>query len=155
MSTFSLLPSTCREVDVPRNPELVARKKTRNTPLERIVLFPNHYDFNTNTIYSWTPGSVCNANTAALPVLTGLGMTLAMLNVFSQAATWGFNLMMNLRCLYLPKDGIHCSRSVSQGHNNPTTTLSAAYARSTMRHNDQVAEMVLALAGFCSKFRRL
>jgi Cupin len=80
MSTFCLPPLTCREVDVPRDPELVARMKTIDTPLDRNAVFPNHYDFNTSTIYSWTPGSVRNASTPAFPALKSLGMTLAMLN---------------------------------------------------------------------------
>jgi len=84
-SAFYLLASTCKAVDFPENPALVSRLKTTNTYLDRMALFPNHtdwvYDFTTNPRYSWTPSSVCNANTATFPVLTDLGMTLAMLNL--------------------------------------------------------------------------
>jgi oxalate decarboxylase/phosphoglucose isomerase-like protein (cupin superfamily) len=85
VSTFCFLATTCRAMDIAKNPEIVARLKTANTYLDRMNLFPNNadwvYDFAKNPLYSWNPGSVCNANTATFPVLTGLGMTLAMLNL--------------------------------------------------------------------------
>jgi hypothetical protein len=39
------------------------------------------FDFNAQRTYTFTPGSVVNANAATFPALTGIGMTVAMLNL--------------------------------------------------------------------------
>jgi hypothetical protein len=39
------------------------------------------YDFTTNPLYTWTPGSVVNGNAATFPAATGMGMTVALLNL--------------------------------------------------------------------------
>ncbi|OQV04403.1 hypothetical protein CLAIMM_09293 [Cladophialophora immunda] len=39
------------------------------------------YNFSSNPMYSWKPGSVCNANAATWPVLSTVGATVAQLNL--------------------------------------------------------------------------
>ncbi|OAP58787.1 hypothetical protein AYL99_06084 [Fonsecaea erecta] len=39
------------------------------------------YNFSSNPMHSWTPGSVCNANAATWPVLSTVGATVAQLNL--------------------------------------------------------------------------
>lgn len=72
-------------VDKTSNPSLDAQIKESATFLDREALLPEDsdwiYDFNKNPLYSWTPGSVVNANAATFPAATGLGMTVALLNL--------------------------------------------------------------------------
>lgn len=71
-------------VDTPANPSLVAQIRMAPTMLERLKILNDSdlkYDFSQNPMYSWKPGSVCNANTATWPALTDTGMTVAQLNL--------------------------------------------------------------------------
>lgn len=72
-------------VDKTVNPELSASLKLATTNLDRMDLLPNDkdwvFDFEEQKHYSFKPGSVVNANAATFPALTGLGMTLATLNL--------------------------------------------------------------------------
>lgn len=83
-SVVCLMATTPRAIDIVTNPEVVAHLKTTNTHLDRIALFPNQtdrvYESTIDPLHTWTPGSVCNANTATFPVRADLGMTLAMPN---------------------------------------------------------------------------
>lgn len=76
------LPTLAVDKDV--NPQLVANLKMANTKLDVLNLLSDAdllYDFTTNPMYSWEPGSVCNADVATMPALTGSGMTVAQLNL--------------------------------------------------------------------------
>jgi len=72
-------------VDVTVNPALVASLKTAATQLDRLKLLPNPsdwlFDFKAQPGYTYSPGSVVNANVATFPALATYGMTLAMLNL--------------------------------------------------------------------------
>ncbi|KAF2268616.1 RmlC-like cupin, partial [Lojkania enalia] len=77
-----LLPFT-DAVDIPKNRDLNAKLKLAATNLERMALLPSNSDwtFDFNYRIDFNPGSVVNANAATFPALTGLGMTVAMLNL--------------------------------------------------------------------------
>lgn len=72
-------------VDKTVDPELSGKLKLATTNLDRINLLPNDKDwvfsFDEQEKYTFEPGSVVNANAATFPALTGLGMTLATLNL--------------------------------------------------------------------------
>jgi hypothetical protein len=70
-------------VDRTINPDLDAKLNLAATNLDRYAILSNPsdwvFDFKPKTTFH--PGSVVNANAATFPALTGLGMTLAMLNL--------------------------------------------------------------------------
>ncbi|KAF2656042.1 RmlC-like cupin [Lophiostoma macrostomum CBS 122681] len=72
-------------VDKTSNPDLSGRLKMATTNLDRHgILSSNddwtfHYDKQDG--YTFRPGSVVNANAATFPAMTGVGMTLTMLNL--------------------------------------------------------------------------
>jgi len=73
-------------VDVTVNPQEDDAIKLAATNYDKITkILPNNgdwtYDFTTNKYFSWAPGGVSNANAATFPAMTGLGMTLAILNL--------------------------------------------------------------------------
>ena len=82
---FYYLISTVLAVDQDANSDLVSRLRSANTLLDRLNLLSSDtdwvYDHNTNPKWSFTPGSVTNANGATFPAMTGTGMTIAMLNL--------------------------------------------------------------------------
>lgn len=67
------------------NPGLSAKLKLATTSTDRHAALPNNSDWTFNFTnekhWTWTPGSVVNANAASFPALTGVGMTIAMLNL--------------------------------------------------------------------------
>lgn len=80
-----LLPIT-HAVDKTVNPGLNARLKTAATTLDKHAILDTNeawtYDFNAaQPEDAFKPGSVKNANAATFPALTGIGMTLAQLNL--------------------------------------------------------------------------
>lgn len=72
-------------IDKTADPEKDAALKAAGTYLDRLALLPEDsdwtYDFSKNPLYTWSPGSVVNANAATFPAATGLGMTVALLNL--------------------------------------------------------------------------
>lgn len=82
---FSLLLLVVSAVDQTRDPALDASLKEAATNLDRQALLPNDsdwtFDFNAQPGYTYSPGSVVNANAATFPATVGQGMTLAMLNL--------------------------------------------------------------------------
>jgi hypothetical protein len=74
-------------VDNTSQPALNKALKLAATNLDRhnILQSPGdstwHFDFKAQPTYTFTPGSVVNANAATFPALTGIGMTVAMLNL--------------------------------------------------------------------------
>ena len=72
-------------IDVTENPSLDASLFTAATQLDRLKQLPSDsdwvFDFTTEPSYTYSPGSVVNANAATFPAIVGNGMTLAMLNL--------------------------------------------------------------------------
>lgn len=72
-------------VDKDVNAEKDADLKNAPTFQDRMKLLPDDsdwvYDYTTNPLYTWSPGSVVNANAATFPAAAGMGMTLALLNL--------------------------------------------------------------------------
>ncbi|KAH0835111.1 spherulin-1A [Fonsecaea pedrosoi] len=63
---------------------LVANLKMAATMSDRLHMLSDQqllYNFSSNPVYSWKPGSVCNANAATWPVLSTVGATVAQLNL--------------------------------------------------------------------------
>ncbi|OAL38656.1 hypothetical protein AYO20_01862 [Fonsecaea nubica] len=63
---------------------LVANLKMAATMSDRLHMLSDQqllYNFSSNPMYSWKPGSVCNANAATWPVLSTVGATVAQLNL--------------------------------------------------------------------------
>ncbi|PSN64591.1 RmlC-like cupin [Corynespora cassiicola Philippines] len=81
---LSTLP-TALAVDKTANTELNQRLKLAATALDRHGILSHNadwiFDFNVQRTWSFNPGSVVSANAATFPVMTGLGMTVAMLNL--------------------------------------------------------------------------
>ncbi|KAH7323450.1 RmlC-like cupin domain-containing protein [Rhexocercosporidium sp. MPI-PUGE-AT-0058] len=80
-----LLTTAANAVDTTVNPQLVASLKGSATQLDRLKLLSSDsdwlFDFKAQESYTYTPGSVVNANVATFPALTTMGMTMAMLNL--------------------------------------------------------------------------
>ncbi|KAK0122531.1 hypothetical protein ONS96_009573 [Cadophora gregata f. sp. sojae] len=80
-----LLTAAANAVDTTVNPQLVASLKGSATQLDRLKLLSSDsdwlFDFKAQKGYTYSPGSVVNANAATFPALTTMGMTLAMLNL--------------------------------------------------------------------------
>jgi hypothetical protein len=79
------LPTTMAD-DQTQDPMLVARLKMAATALDQLNMLSDKqlvYNFSINPHYSWSPGSVCNANTATWPTMATIspGMTVAQLNL--------------------------------------------------------------------------
>lgn len=72
-------------VDVTRNPTLDAELETAATQLDRLALLNTDaqwtYDFTAQSSYTFSPGSVVNANAATFPATVDNGLTLAMINL--------------------------------------------------------------------------
>jgi len=71
-------------VDTTVNPSLDASLFTAPTRLDHHALLENSdwvFDFNAQKGYTYSPGSVVNANAATFPASVGNGMTIAMLNL--------------------------------------------------------------------------
>ncbi|KAF2115297.1 RmlC-like cupin domain-containing protein [Lophiotrema nucula] len=72
-------------VDVTKDPELSAKLITDATNLDRMHDLDTpgawEFDFTKQEKYTFSPGSVVNANAATFPALTKIGMTLAQLNL--------------------------------------------------------------------------
>lgn len=84
-SLFALLifVSSVIAVDQTRDPELDQSLKNAATALDRSSELPADdnwlFDFYAQQIYTYSPGSVINANAATFPAAVGQGMTLAIL----------------------------------------------------------------------------
>ena len=69
----------------PQNPALVGQLKTAATQLDRLNLLPEDsdwlFDFTAQPKYTFSPGSVVNANAATFPATVGNGMTMAMISL--------------------------------------------------------------------------
>ncbi|KAA6413044.1 MAG: spherulin-1A [Lasallia pustulata] len=80
-----LLTAQVFAVDKTRDPELVAQLKAAATNLDRLALLPDNsdwlFDFTAQNMYTFSPGSVVNANAATFPAVIGNGLTMAMLNL--------------------------------------------------------------------------
>lgn len=80
-----VLVQTALAVDKVADAKKDADLKLAATALERMNILSEDsdwvYDFNTNPLYSWAPGSVLNANAATFPAATGYGLTVALLNL--------------------------------------------------------------------------
>ncbi|KAL2063184.1 hypothetical protein VTL71DRAFT_6256 [Oculimacula yallundae] len=80
-----LLTATATAIDATSNPQLIASLKGSATQLDRLKLLSSDsdwlFDFKAQENYTYSPGSVVNANAATFPALTTMGMTLAMLNL--------------------------------------------------------------------------
>jgi hypothetical protein len=80
-----LLASSAYAVDVTANPALDAKLKTDATQLDRLSDLPKDsdwlFDFRAQPSYTYSPGSVVNANAATFPATVGNGMTMAMLSL--------------------------------------------------------------------------
>jgi hypothetical protein len=76
---------TVHAVDKTVNPALDASLKTAATQLDRLALLPSNsdwvFDFTAQPSYTYSPGSVVNANAATFPATVGNGMTMALLNL--------------------------------------------------------------------------
>jgi hypothetical protein len=81
----SLLGTGSVAVDTTVNPSLDAALRTAATQLDRLHLLANNsqwvFNFKAQPSYTYSPGSVVNANAAPFPALTTFGITLAMLNL--------------------------------------------------------------------------
>ncbi|EXJ84939.1 hypothetical protein A1O3_05614 [Capronia epimyces CBS 606.96] len=83
-SIIVFLVSPTFAVDTTADPQLVAKLKMAATMLDRLDLLSDEqllYNFSANPMYSWNPGSVCNANAATWPALATTGVTVAQLNL--------------------------------------------------------------------------
>jgi hypothetical protein len=80
-----LLATTILSVDITANPDLNSKLKLAATNLDRLNLLSKDSDwafkFDSQKTYTFNPGSVVNANAATFPALTGIDMTLAILNL--------------------------------------------------------------------------
>ncbi|KZF20129.1 spherulin-1A [Xylona heveae TC161] len=74
-----------RAVDKTIDPALVAQLKTAATQLDRLNLLPENsdwlFDYSAQPSFTFSPGSVVNANAATFPAAVGNGLTLAMINL--------------------------------------------------------------------------
>lgn len=82
----ALLAGQAVAVDQTVNAQLDDAIKLAATNYDKITKeLPNNsdwtYDFTTNEFYNFAPGGVANANAATFPATTGLGITLAILNL--------------------------------------------------------------------------
>jgi hypothetical protein len=83
---LAVLPCTFA-VDKTSQPAVNSALKLAATNLDRHNLLESpdnsawRFNFNAQPNYTFTPGSVVNANAATFPALTGTGMTVAMLNL--------------------------------------------------------------------------
>jgi Cupin len=77
--------NTIYAVDVTVNPALDASLKTAATQLDRLALLPSNsdwlFDFTAQPSYTYSPGSVVNADAATFPATVGNGMTMALLSL--------------------------------------------------------------------------
>lgn len=82
---IALATGSAQGYDVTRNPELVAKLRMAATNADRAALLPNNedwiFDFTKQSHYTYSPGSVVNANVASFPATVGHGLTIAMLNL--------------------------------------------------------------------------
>lgn len=85
LSILQVFLASTLAIDKTLNPDLSSRLKLSTTNLDRLSLLPKNSDwtfnFSDQEKYTFAPGSVVNANAATFPALTGLGMTIAMLNL--------------------------------------------------------------------------
>lgn len=86
LSIAFLYASAVHSIDETREPELVVQIGHAATRLDRMAILKKDrdwiYDFERDCDeYTFSPGSVCNANRATFPATTGQGMTMAMLNL--------------------------------------------------------------------------
>ncbi|MCJ1229679.1 hypothetical protein MMC12_006348 [Toensbergia leucococca] len=81
----TFLSTHVQAVDVTVNPALVGQLKTAATQLDRLNLLPEDsdwlFDFTAQPKYTFSPGSVVNANAATFPATVGNGMTMAMISL--------------------------------------------------------------------------
>lgn len=83
-SAVCLILAPAIRADKTVNPDLVANLKMAATMQDRLNLLSDEdllYNFSTNPMYSWKPGSVCNANAATWPILSIVGVAVAQLNL--------------------------------------------------------------------------
>lgn len=83
-STIVLFVSPAFAADKTIDPQLVAKLITAATMRDRLDLLSDDqllYNFSANPMYSWKPGSVCNANAATWPILSTIGVSVAQLNL--------------------------------------------------------------------------
>jgi len=82
---FMVLIGLVSAVDKTQNPTLDEQLETAPTQLDRLALLPNNsewlFDFYAQPNYTYSPGSVINANAATFPAAVGNGMTMALLNL--------------------------------------------------------------------------
>lgn len=86
LPALAILAPLAHAVDKTSNPDLNGRLLLASTNLDRHALLNTDeawiHDFNTQKpTDAFKPGSVKNANAATFPALTGIGMTLAQLNL--------------------------------------------------------------------------
>jgi len=85
LAVLQLLSLSVLAVDKTVNPILDGLLKNAPTRLDRGALLPKDsdylFDFRAQKGYTYSPGSVVNANAATFPAVVGNGMTLAMLNL--------------------------------------------------------------------------
>lgn len=84
VSMAALFVAPTLAVDHTVDPQLVAQLKLAATKLDQLNLLSDQqllYNFSANPMYSWNPGSVCNANAATWPILSTVGVTVAQLNL--------------------------------------------------------------------------
>ncbi|KAH9211731.1 spherulin-1A [Leptodontidium sp. 2 PMI_412] len=85
LTIICLLTAAANAVDTTVDPQLVTSLKGAATQLDRLKLLTSDsdwlFDFKAQKGYTYTPGSVVNANAATFPALTTMGMTMAMLNL--------------------------------------------------------------------------
>lgn len=81
----TLLSMHASAVDTTRDPGLDANLNTAATQLDRLALLPNDsqwtFDFTEQSTYTFSPGSVVNANAATFPASVDNGLTLAIINL--------------------------------------------------------------------------
>lgn len=79
-----IAPPPALAVDQTVDPTLVAGLKMAATANDRLHMLSDQqllYNFSANPMYSWEPGSVCNANAATWPILSIVGVSVAQLNL--------------------------------------------------------------------------
>ncbi len=86
VATTSLLigPLPIQAVDQTVDPNLVAKLKMAASSNDRLHMLSDQqllYNFSAHPMYSWKPGSVCNANSATWPVLSTMRAAVAQLNL--------------------------------------------------------------------------
>lgn len=85
INLLPILLTPVHAVDVTRDPTLNTALLTAATALDRQALLATDsqwtFDFHAQPNYSYTPGSVVNANAATFPAMSSTAMTLAMLNL--------------------------------------------------------------------------